>query len=136
MDRLRLNRMSSYERKNARSGESRQAERLRPEIVGFSVYLWNHLAIREIVSITRLLFPSIAFVLEGPELAALPAREPDSGGSIRIEEDGTVSSPLPPRAILKNNTFSLADMITARLIGHGTDLFNSFPRVASRSLQS
>src|SRR5262249_46832436 len=47
-----------------------------------------------------------------------------------IKEDGTVFSPAPPRAILKNDTFPLRDMITARLIGHGTDLFNSFPRTA------
>lgn len=56
---------------------------------------------------------------------------PDTGWSRSIEEDGTVSSALPPRAIFKNKTFPLDEMITARLIGHGTDLFNSFPRVAT-----
>lgn len=55
---------------------------------------------------------------------------PDTGWSRSIKEDGTVFSPVPPRAILKNNTFPLRDMITARLIGHGTDLFNNFPRTA------
>lgn len=55
---------------------------------------------------------------------------PDTGWSRSIKEDGTVFSPLPPRAILQNGTFPLRDMIIARLIGHGTDLFNSFPRTA------
>jgi radical SAM superfamily enzyme YgiQ (UPF0313 family) len=55
---------------------------------------------------------------------------PDTAWSRSLEEDGTVYSPVAPRAILKNNTFSLKDMVTARLIGHGTDLFNSFPRLA------
>jgi radical SAM superfamily enzyme YgiQ (UPF0313 family) len=55
---------------------------------------------------------------------------PDTGWSRSVKQDGTVFSPLPPRAILKNSTFPLRDMITARLIGHGTDLFNSFPRTA------
>ncbi|MGZ8937482.1 MAG: B12-binding domain-containing radical SAM protein, partial [Halobacteriota archaeon] len=55
---------------------------------------------------------------------------PDTGWSRSIKQDGTVFSPLPPRAILKNDSFSLRDMITARLIGHGTDFFNNFPRTA------
>jgi radical SAM superfamily enzyme YgiQ (UPF0313 family) len=55
---------------------------------------------------------------------------PNTGWSRTLQQDGTIYSPQAPRAILKNNTFSLQDMITARLIGHGTDLFNSFPRVA------
>ena len=55
---------------------------------------------------------------------------PETAWSRSLEEDGTVYSPVAPRAILKNNTFSLKDMVTARLIGHGTDLFNSFPRLA------
>ncbi|ABN78799.1 B12-binding domain-containing radical SAM protein [Cereibacter sphaeroides] len=44
--------------------------------------------------------------------------------------DGVVSAPLPPRAILQTARFPLADMLAARLIGHGTDVFNSFPRTA------
>jgi hypothetical protein len=56
---------------------------------------------------------------------------PDTAWSRLSQKDGTVFSPLAPRAILKNNTFSLPDMIAARLIGHGTDLFNSFPRTAA-----
>ena len=56
---------------------------------------------------------------------------PDTAWSRSSQQDGTVFSPLAPRAILKNNSFSLPDMIAARLIGHGTDLFNSFPRTAA-----
>lgn len=56
---------------------------------------------------------------------------PDTGWSRSVNADGTAFSPIPPRAILKNGTFSLRDMISARLIGHGTDLFNSFPRTAT-----
>lgn len=56
---------------------------------------------------------------------------PDTGWLRSVKDDGTVFSPFPPRAILKNGTFPLRDMISARLIGHGTDLFNSFPRTAA-----
>jgi hypothetical protein len=55
---------------------------------------------------------------------------PDTGWSRSIKQDKIVFSPVPPRSILKNDTFPLSDMINARLIGHGTDLFNSFPRTA------
>jgi hypothetical protein len=55
---------------------------------------------------------------------------PDTAWSRSIREDETVFSSVPPRAILSNGTFPLKDMIAARLIGHGTDLFNNFPRTA------
>jgi hypothetical protein len=55
---------------------------------------------------------------------------PDTDWSRRASEDGTVYSPLPPRAIFANATFPLREMVTARLVGHGTDFFNSFPRTA------
>ena len=58
-------RLSSYERKNAEIWKYlAKIEQLRPDVIGFSVYLWNHLAIREIAAITRLLFPSIRIVIE------------------------------------------------------------------------
>src|SRR5262249_24869887 len=50
-------------------------ERLQPNVIGFSVYLWNHLAIRELVCITHLLFPSIRIAVGGPEVATSEAAD-------------------------------------------------------------
>lgn len=55
---------------------------------------------------------------------------PDTAWGRSAAAEGVASSPLPPRAILKTTSFPLADMLSARLIGHGTDFFNSFPRTA------
>jgi hypothetical protein len=55
---------------------------------------------------------------------------PDTAWARTARTEGVVSSPVPPRAILQTARFPLRDMIAARLIGHGTDLFNSFPRTA------
>jgi radical SAM superfamily enzyme YgiQ (UPF0313 family) len=55
---------------------------------------------------------------------------PDTAWARTAEAEGVVASLVPPRAILETSGFPLRDMITARLIGHGTDLFNSFPRTA------
>jgi radical SAM superfamily enzyme YgiQ (UPF0313 family) len=55
---------------------------------------------------------------------------PDTAWARSVETEGVVASPVPPRPILKTARFPLRDMIAARLIGHGADLFNSFPRTA------
>src|SRR5262249_13624007 len=69
-------RMSSYQRKNAEIWRYLAiVERLQPNVIGFSVYLWNHLAIRELVCITHLLFPSIRIAVGGPEVATSEAAD-------------------------------------------------------------
>lgn len=47
------------------------------------------------------------------------------------QEDGTVFSPLAPRAVFKNATFPVRDMVKARLLGHGVDFFDRYPKTAS-----
>lgn len=56
---------------------------------------------------------------------------PDTEWSRNAEADGIVHGPIAPRAVYENATFPLGDMVQARLIGHGTDFFNSFPRTAA-----
>jgi radical SAM superfamily enzyme YgiQ (UPF0313 family) len=46
------------------------------------------------------------------------------------ETDGVVHSPYAPRAVFKNTTFSVAEMLSARLIGHGVDFFRRYPSTA------
>lgn len=55
---------------------------------------------------------------------------PDTAWERKAHEDGTIASPLPPRAIIANDGFPAKDMLAARLIGHGTDLFNNYPITA------
>lgn len=55
---------------------------------------------------------------------------PDTPMSRSVQEDGIVFSEIPPRAVLRNSTFSTAEMITARLMGHGVEFFTRFPHVA------
>ncbi len=55
---------------------------------------------------------------------------PDTPMSRSVEQDGIVFSDIPPRAVLSNATFSTADMIKARLMGHGVEFFGRFPQVA------
>jgi len=55
---------------------------------------------------------------------------PDTAWEREAGGDGTVASPLPPRAILANRNFPVRDMLAARLIGHGADLFNNYPITA------
>jgi hypothetical protein len=56
---------------------------------------------------------------------------PDTDWARHAGDRSIVHSPLPPRAIFESGDFPLSDMIAARLIGHGTDFFNSFPRTAA-----
>ncbi|RWF79418.1 MAG: B12-binding domain-containing radical SAM protein [Mesorhizobium sp.] len=56
---------------------------------------------------------------------------PDTDWARRAGDRKMVHSPLPPRAIFESGGFPLSDMIAARLIGHGTDFFNSFPHTAT-----
>ncbi len=47
-----------------------------PQVIGFSVYVWNHLIIRELVKITARVFPQVRIVLGGPEFATREVAEP------------------------------------------------------------
>ncbi|MEO1085681.1 MAG: cobalamin B12-binding domain-containing protein, partial [Acidobacteriota bacterium] len=67
---LEISRLNAYNRKNAEIWRYiARLEQTRPDVVGFSVYLWNHLAVRELAGITRRLFPAIRIVIGGPEVA-------------------------------------------------------------------
>ncbi|MEM8995074.1 MAG: cobalamin-dependent protein [Acidobacteriota bacterium] len=74
---LDISRLNAYNRKNAEIWRYiAHLERSRPDVVGFSVYLWNHLAFRELAGITRRLFPRIRIVVGGPEVAEARASTP------------------------------------------------------------
>jgi radical SAM superfamily enzyme YgiQ (UPF0313 family) len=55
---------------------------------------------------------------------------PDTPMSRSVEADGVVFSDLAPRAVFKNSTFPVGEMVAARLIGHGVDFFRRYPRTA------
>ncbi len=55
---------------------------------------------------------------------------PGTEWSRTIEEDGAVSSPIPPRHVFFNVTFPLKEMVAARLLGHGLEFFNNYPWTA------
>ncbi len=46
-----------------------RVQQWQPDIIGYSVYLWNAIAIGELTAITRRLFPHIKLVVGGPEIA-------------------------------------------------------------------
>ncbi len=81
LDRARL---SSYGRKNAEIWRYvAEVDDRRPDLVGFSVYLWNHLVVRELVEITARVWPRVGITVGGPELATPEAAEPwVSGGAV------------------------------------------------------
>jgi hypothetical protein len=67
---LDASRLNQYSRKNAEIWRYlAQLEAARPDLVAFSVYLWSHLCIRELIAITHQLYPKTAIVVGGPELA-------------------------------------------------------------------
>ncbi len=55
---------------------------------------------------------------------------PDTAMSRSIAEDGSVFSDIAPRAVFKNDTFPVHEMVAARLIGHGVDFFGRYPKTA------
>ncbi|HEY0514045.1 MAG TPA: radical SAM protein [Thermoanaerobaculia bacterium] len=55
---------------------------------------------------------------------------PDTPMSRSAREDGAVFSPIPPRAVFRNGTFPVHEMVAARLIGHGVDFFRRYPKTA------
>jgi hypothetical protein len=62
--------LNDYERKSAETWRYlSKVESTRPDLVAFSVYLWCHQCIRELITITHKLYPGIAIVVGGPELA-------------------------------------------------------------------
>src|ERR1041385_7786787 len=73
---LNWDRLSSYERKNSEIWcYIDRLESWRPDVVAFSVYLWNHLAIEELIAITSRVYPEIRVVVGGPELATCEVAE-------------------------------------------------------------
>lgn len=48
----------------------------------------------------------------------------------RVKEDGTLFAPTPPRAVLRNATFTVSEIVEARLLGHGVDFFRRYPLTA------
>src|ERR1700692_922133 len=63
-------RLASYERKNAEIWRYlAKVEQLQPDVIGFSVYLWNHRETPGIVAIPHRSFPSARIVIGGPEVA-------------------------------------------------------------------
>lgn len=74
---LDLSRLNEYNRKNAEIWRYvARLEEARPDLVGFSVYLWNHLAVRELISVTAKVRPDLPVLVGGPELATPAAAEP------------------------------------------------------------
>lgn len=74
---LDCSRMNTYHRKNTEIWRYiARLEADRPDVVAFSVYLWNHIATAELVAITAKLYPDIAVVVGGPELATPETTEP------------------------------------------------------------
>jgi radical SAM superfamily enzyme YgiQ (UPF0313 family) len=69
-------RLNEYNRKSAEIWRYvARIEAARPDVIAFSVYLWSHLSIRELIAITAQLYPEIAIVVGGPELATTEAAE-------------------------------------------------------------
>ncbi|WP_158569401.1 cobalamin-dependent protein [Pseudotabrizicola alkalilacus] len=69
-------RMSHYESKNAeiwRFLARLEAERL--QVLGLSLYLWSHIALRELAGIVRRVFSHLTIVVGGPEVATPAAAE-------------------------------------------------------------
>jgi hypothetical protein len=56
---------------------------------------------------------------------------PDTPMSRTAQQDGAVFSLIPPRAVFKNGTFPVHEMVAARLIGHGVDFFRRYPKTAN-----
>jgi radical SAM superfamily enzyme YgiQ (UPF0313 family) len=81
---LDVSRLNEYTRKNSEIWRFvALLEAARPDVVAFSVYLWSHLSIQELIAVTALLYPDTAIVVGGPELATTEACEPFlSGGRV------------------------------------------------------
>jgi hypothetical protein len=56
---------------------------------------------------------------------------PDTPMSKAIAENGIIHSEIAPRAVFKNSTFPVSQMVRARLIGHGVDFFRRYPKTAN-----
>ncbi len=78
----------------------------KPDVLGFSVYIWNVLIVREISSQLKNLFPSIKIIYGGPEVSFDPEtylynKEAD----FVIYSEGEVSFHLLLKALDKNTSF-------------------------------
>lgn len=61
--------LSSFDRKNSEIWNFLGlVDKHKPQIIGFSTYIWNHLIVKELVEITIKLFSSIYIVIGGPEV--------------------------------------------------------------------
>ena len=73
---LDITRLNAYGRKDTEIWRYvAHLEAARPDLVAFSVYLWSHLCIRELITVTHQLYPEITIVVGGPELATEEAAE-------------------------------------------------------------
>lgn len=69
-------RLNTYHRKSTEIWRYiAHVEQLRPDVIAFSVYLWSNLATAELISITAKLYPNIAIIVGGPEVATPEAVE-------------------------------------------------------------
>jgi hypothetical protein len=77
-------RLRDYNRKNAEIWKYiAYVEEERPDIIAFSVYLWSHLSIRELIAITKKIYPGISIIVGGPELGTqLEAESWVRGGDV------------------------------------------------------
>lgn len=67
---LDVTRLNEYSRKTAEVWRYLgRVEATTPDLIAFSIYLWNNLCARELISITHRLYPNIPIVVGGPELA-------------------------------------------------------------------
>lgn len=74
---LNSSRLNSYNRKSTEIWRYiARVEAERPDVIAFSVYLWSNLATTELIAITAKLYPEIAIVVGGPEIATPEAATP------------------------------------------------------------
>jgi radical SAM superfamily enzyme YgiQ (UPF0313 family) len=67
---LNLSRLNTYNQKNAELWRYiAHVESTHPEIITFSIYLWNVLIVRELIALTNKLYPEIPIIIGGPEVA-------------------------------------------------------------------
>ena len=73
---LNLSRLNTYNQKNSEIWRYiAHVEQSRPQIITFSVYLWNVLITRELLTLTKKLYPDIHIIIGGPELVTTQAAD-------------------------------------------------------------
>ncbi len=68
---LNTSRLNTYNQKNAEIWRYiAHVENIQPDIITFSIYLWNTLVVQELIAITNKLYPDTAIIIGGPEVTA------------------------------------------------------------------